>query len=269
MKRRKSNIYFDRKSLGFKLGKKPPTKAQKAKQRAIARQDRRHEKIAEREGRKQAKKQAGGLFRQIRREGQREVTAKTKAKFDKALFDELYGRNPRDVGAQLSADSLERAAKKVQELWRKSGIYQPVDEAKRYVLEMRDYVGKKLKKKNPRKRKRNRKGKMPAGLRKYWAKKRAKKRKRNSRPAYMYGPDGPRKAKGKAQRRKVRSKERRTMKRVRKALRVRNYRKPARRRNPPRKRRVRIIKTSLRKGTKAFRQFVAQTRAKYGSARVL
>ena len=52
-----------------------------------------------------------------------------------------------------------------------------------------------------------------------------------------------------------------------------NYRKPAKKRrrkaNPRPQRRVKIIKTNLRKGTKAFRQFVQEQRAKYGSARVL
>ena len=55
---------------------------------------------------------------------------------------------------------------------------------------------------------------------------------------------------------------------------MRNYRKPVTRRrrrksNPRRKRPVKIIKTNLRKGTKAFKQFVSQVRAQYGKARVL
>ena len=112
---------------------------------------------------------------------------------------------------------------------------------------------------------------MPAGLRKYWAKKRAKKaaRKRN------WG--------GKAKRRAFKSERRRVLKKARKTGAIPagsrwfragydrvakpNPRKP--RRAKPRKPRTKIIKTSLRKGTKAFRDFVAATRAKYGKARVL
>jgi hypothetical protein len=125
--------------------------------------------------------------------------------------------------------------------------------------------------KKRKKRKNPKKGKMPAGLRKYWAKKRAKKaaRKRN------WG--------GKAKRRAFKSERRRVLKKARKTGAIPagsrwfragydrvakpNPRKP--RRAKPRKPRTKIIKTSLRKGTKAFRDFVAATRAKYGKARVL
>ena len=115
------------------------------------------------------------------------------------------------------------------------------------------------KKRRAKKRKRNsRKGKMPAGLAAYWRKKRAKK--------------NP-KRRTKAKRRTPRKKRARRRKPV--SMRVRNFRrtprKPRRRRarasNP--RRGVKIIKTNLRKGTKAFNQFVREQRAKYGTARVL
>jgi hypothetical protein len=113
-------------------------------------------------------------------------------------------------------------------------------------------VKKKRAKQNPRKR--SRKGKMPAGLAAYWRKKRAQKNARKRK---------------KANPKKRRTRRRRPVARRR----VQNYRKPVRRRrrksNPPRKRPVKIIKTNLRKGTKAFRQFVSQVRAQYGKARVL
>lgn len=112
------------------------------------------------------------------------------------------------------------------------------------------------KKKRSKKRKRNsRKGVMPAGLKAYWAKKRRAKAKRKN----------PKK------RRTRKVKRTRVRRRKPVSMRVRNYRRPRRRRkaNPRRKRSVKIIKTNLRKGTKAFRQFVAAQRAKYGTARVL
>lgn len=112
------------------------------------------------------------------------------------------------------------------------------------------------KKKRSKKRKRNsRKGVMPAGLKAYLAKKRRAKAKRKN----------PKK------RRTRKVKRTRVRRRKPVSMRVRNYRRPRRRRkaNPRRKRSVKIIKTNLRKGTKAFRQFVAAQRAKYGTARVL
>ncbi len=123
-----------------------------------------------------------------------------------------------------------------------------------------------VKKRNPKKKKRSksRKGVMPAGLRKYWAKKRAAKAKRSN----------PKK-KRRTRRKNIRGlhpvARLREYKRQRKggSSRKKSLRVALSSRNPPRKRRVKIIKTNLRKGTKAFRQFVAATRAKYGSARVL
>lgn len=113
-----------------------------------------------------------------------------------------------------------------------------------------------------RKRKKNsRKGKMPAGLKAYWAKKRAKKN-------------------GAKKRRRTRKLNPRKRARRRKpvSLRVKNFRHAKRRptvkqrrtrmRSNPR-RAVKIIKTNLHKGTKAFEQFVREQRAKYGTARVL
>jgi hypothetical protein len=111
------------------------------------------------------------------------------------------------------------------------------------------------KKRMAKKRKRNsRKGKMPAGLKAYWAKKRAAKAKRKN----------PRK-------------RRRVIRRRRKpvSMRVRNFRRTARK--PRRKshrhvnprRGLKIIRTNLRKGTKAFKHFVREQREKYGKARVL
>jgi hypothetical protein len=211
--KRKKNIYFDRKSLGFKLGKKPLSKAERKRQTAIARQDKQHAKLAERAERKQARKQSGAAFRQIRSEAKKEQAGRAKAEAragmsarDKELWEEVYKSNP--AKARKVLEGMAMATKK-----------------------------------------RKRKKKMPAGLKAYWAKKR---RQKNARKAKRRKRANP----------KPRKRRRRPTPKP-KVLRRRA------RRNPPRKRRAKIIKTSLRKGTKAFRRFVAEQRAKYGSARVL
>lgn len=113
--------------------------------------------------------------------------------------------------------------------------------------------------KKRRKKKTSRKGKMPAGLKAYWAKKR----------------------RGKAKRKNPRKRRRAVRKAVRRrkpvSLRVKNFRRAARKPKAKRRRTrtsnprrgVKIIRTNLRKGTKAFAQFVREQRAKFGTARVL
>jgi hypothetical protein len=220
--KRKKNIYFDRKSLGWKLGKKPLSKAERKRKAAIARQDKAHAKMMEQDARKRARKESGGQFRQIRSEAKKEQAGRDKAEAraklstkDRELWEELLRQNP--AKARKVLEGMAMATKK-----------------------------------------RKRKKKMPAGLKAYWLKKR---RQKNARKAKRRKNSAPKKRR-RVRRRKPAARRRR---------RVQN-RRPARRRrrtNPRRRRSTKIIKTNLRKGTKAFRQFVSQMRAKYGSARVL
>jgi hypothetical protein len=233
------NVYWDWKSLSWRHGEKPLTKAQRKqqsaerkRQAAIARQDKQHAKIAERVERKQAKQQAGKQFRQLRSEAKKEARARELVKQDQELWRELYGsQNP------FPGKLTDRARARLRKLVRQNTM-----------------AKKRKKKKN------SRKGKMPAALKAYWA---AKRRAKNARKAKRR-----KKANPKPRRRRRKAVARRPRRRVR------NYRKPATRRrrrtsNPRRKRPVKIIKTNLRKGTKAFKQFVSQVRAQYGKARVL
>lgn len=218
MRRRKRNIYFDRKSLGFKLGKSPAKKAAERKQKAA---EKRHAKMIAQDARARARKESGSTFRQIRSEAKKEQAGRAKA----------------EARAKLSA--------KDKELWEELLRSNPAKARK--VLEGMAMATKK----------RKRKKKMPAGLKAYWAKKR---RQKNARKA--------------KRRKRANPKKRRTRRRKPTVRRIRRrkpnvQRRRRRKSNPRRKRPVKIIKTSLRKGTKAFAQFVRETRAKYGKARVL
>ncbi len=229
--KRKKNIYFDRKSMGFKLGKKPLSKEERRKQAAIKKQEKAHERMAAQAARKQAKQEAAALFKQLKGDAKPQRKPRTHAPRwtadDESAWQQLLKSNPQRVfPGDLSVTEI-RALRKLA--------------AKR---------GKSMATKKRCKKKNSRKRKMPAGLAAYWRKKRAAKAKWKN----------PREKRAK-RRNRIPRKPRpvHKVKRVRRRQRV----------NPPRKRRVKIIKTSLRKGTKAFRQFVAQTRARYGSARVL
>lgn len=299
MKRRK-NVYWDWKSLQWKRGDKPLTKAQRKqqtaerkRQAAIARQDKQHAKIAERAERKQSRISAGKQFRQLRSEAKKEQRARELAKQDEALWKELYSSsNPQRAGTMAGAasgddfETLFRSAMKRNPMAKSYGVrikkvsgrftglpyqvvsdnsdrtfgaYKTKEAAQARLAEVRARMkefsrGGSMS--NPKK-KRKRKRKMPAALANYWRKKRAAKAKRRKQA-------NPKKRRRVRRRRSV----------VQRARRVRNYRKPVTRRrrrksNPRRKRPVKIIKTNLRKGTKAFKQFVSQVRAQYGKARVL
>ena len=210
MRRRKRNIYFDRKSLGFKLGKKPLTREQKRKQAAIRKQERAHAKIAEREGRKQARKKASGQFQQIRREAQKEAKARALVERDRELWQELYGKqNPaREFPGSLT--DAERLA--LRKLIKRSAM---------------------ATKKRRRKKNKSRKGKMPAGLAAYWRKKRAKKAKRKN------PKKRPRAKVRRLRRRKTVRRRARNYRRPARKVRRRRVRRA--KRNPVR-RRTRIIK---------------------------
>lgn len=230
MKRRKPNIYFDRKSFGLKLGKKPLSTAEKKRQHAIEKQDREHAKIAARAERKQARQAAGKQFRQLRSEAKKEARARELAKDDQELWQELYGRsNPARVFPGSLTDS-ERAA--LRKLVRRTTM---------------------SKKKKSRKRKN---GKMPAGLAAYWRKKRAKKAKRKN----------PKKR----PRAKVRRPRRRKTVRRRIARRAPPKMRRRARRKPNARRRVKIVKAPRGMTGKRLRAFAREMGAKYGApARVI
>ena len=220
MKRRKKNLYF-----GF--GPSKPTKRERRKSRTEFQARVKRGRSA---AKKTREKESGTLFKQLQRDAKPQRAKRPRwTPQDEAGWQELLRSNPREF---------------------------PGDLTKEQILALRKLVRRKTMATKKRKRKRNsRKGKMPAGLKAYWAKKRRAKAKRKN----------PKKRRA----RKVKRTRVRRRKPV--SIRVRNYRRPRRRRkaNPPRKRSVKVIKTNLRKGTKAFSQFVAQTRAKYGTARVL
>jgi hypothetical protein len=277
---RKKNIYFDRKSLGFKLGKRPPSKAEKARgkkkqaaiarderlrqadQRARERQDREHAKIAERAERKLTKQASAKQFRQLRSEAKKEAVAREKLKGDAELWKEVYGSsNPKRVFPGKLTEAERKALLKLIRLKRKANI--GISDILSLASSAKNLTGggHMAKKKKAKKRKRNRnprKSKMPAGLRKYWAKMRAKKnpkkkkrrtrkprktaRSRNSKSRPFIGPNGK--------------------------VWMSSGRKPRkRRRRRPRKANPRrgklTIKTNLRPGTKAFRQLVSAYRKAY------
>jgi hypothetical protein len=214
--RRTQNLYFDRKSLGFKRGIRPASKKElRASKTSFERGVR--AKVRTRKG--AARKQASSLFRQLQGEAQREAKGREMAKQDKALWEELYGRsNPRRVFPGNLTTSERSALRK--------------------LVRLKTMATKK------RKRKKNsQKGKMPAGLRRYWAKKRAAKAKRRN------------------------PKKRRTTKprRKRATPRVRNYRRTARkpakrraRRNPPRPRKPRILKAPAGMSAQRYAKLLRQ-----------
>jgi|ERR1700677_468433 len=226
--KRKQNIYFDRKSMGFKLGKRPLSKEEKRKQSAIRKQQKAHERMMAADERKRAKKEASSLFKQLQKDAKPSRKSRThKPRWtpeDEAGWQELLKSNPNRVFPGNLTPTEISALRKLA--------------AK----------GNTMASKKRRKKKNSRNGKMPAGLAAYWRKKRAKK--------------NPRKKKA---RRKVRVI---TRYRTRTVTKIKRYRRK-RKSNPRRKRPVKIIKTNLRKGTKAFNRFVAEQRAKYGTARVL
>lgn len=220
MKRRKKNLYFG-------LGPAPtPTKGERSRQRKEFRAGVQRKRTAFKSARE---KESSRLFKQLQRDAKPQRAHRVKmTPRDEELWKQLLRENPmRKFPGDLTREQIQALRKLVRQ--------------------------KHMATKKRKKRKNPKKGKMPAGLRKYWAKKRAKKaarrvlkkaRKTGAIPAgsrwFRAGYD-----------------------RVAKP----NPRKP--RRAKPRKPRTKIIKTSLRKGTKAFRDFVAATRAKYGKARVL
>jgi hypothetical protein len=224
VKRRKKNLYF-----GFGPGK-PPSKRERQKSRTafqagVKRKRRWFTKARE--------KEAGTLFKQLQRDAKPQRARRVKmTPRDEELWKQLLKSNPR----KFPGDLTDEAISALRKLARRAST---------------------MSKKRKKRKKNSRKGKMPAGLKAYWAKKRRAKAKRKN-PA--------------KKRRTVKARRKRARRRKPVSLRVRNYRRPVRRKrrkNPPRKRSVKIIKTNLRKGTKAFDQFVREQRAKYGTARVL
>jgi hypothetical protein len=219
--KRKKNIYWDRKSMGFKLGKKPATKQERKRQAAIARQDKQHEKLAERAAKKQAKQEAGALFRQLRGEAKREKRSaerKPMSTRDKELWEELLKSNPETKVSVLRKLAGGNMAKK------------------------------RKKRKNPKK------GKMPAGLKAYWAKKRRTKNVRKTKRRKRANPKRKRARRRKPVARRIRRRKPNTRRRR------------ARKSNP--RRGTKRITAPVGLGPKGLRQFAAQVRAAYPGARV-
>jgi hypothetical protein len=229
--RRKENLYFDRKSMGFKRGIRPATKAELRASRKSFRRGV-EQKVRARKG--AARKQAGSLFRQLSRESKQEARGRELASKDKALWEELYGRqNPMRVFPGNLTDSERSALRKLVRLKHMS------------------------KKKKSRKKKNSpRKGKMPAGLAAYWRKKRAKKAKRKN-------PKRPKRT-SKPRRKRVST-------RVRNYRRA--ARKPAKRRKRranPRPKRAKVIKAPYGMTGKRLRAWAREQGKKFGvPARIL
>jgi hypothetical protein len=249
--KRKPNIYFDRKSLGLKWGKRPKRRARTMPHRGTVRlkmPDVRNDVAS-------ALVNLGYPKFAARSAAQMASGSDFESMFRSALGS-VKAKNPRVFPGNLSSSEITALRKLVRQ--KTKANRRPRRGSEENIVS--------VKKRNPKKKKRSksRKGVMPAGLRKYWAKKRAAKAKRSN----------PKK-KRRTRRKNIRGlhpvARLREYKRQRKggSSRKKSLRVALSSRNPPRKRRVKIIKTNLRKGTKAFRQFVAATRAKYGSARVL
>ena len=202
-----------RKNLYFGLGPAPtPTKRERARQKKEFQSGVRRKRRA---FKGQREKEASTLFKQLQRDAKPQRAHKTKmSPGDEERWRELLRANPLGLSELVSfAEQLK---------------------------------GANVAKKRKKRKKNSRKGVMPAGLRKYWAKKRAKKNKRKN----------PKK--------RPRAKVRRPRRRKAVRARVRRRRpavRRAKRRNPPRRRRVKIIKTSLT--GKKLRQFRAAMSAKY------
>lgn len=182
-----------KKNLYFGLGPAP-----KASKRERAKSRREFQSGVERKRRKMRSakdKEQGGLFRQLQRDVKPQRAKRYKmSEADKEAFAQMLRENPHLTAAEIG--------KLVRQ--------------------------KTMAKKRKRKKNRSRKGKMPAGLRKYWAKKRAAK--------------NPKRRK-RARRRKLNPKRRRrVVRRRRVSMRVRNYR-----RRPRKIRRRRVRRSNLRK----------------------
>lgn len=216
-----------RKNLYFGLGPAPtPSKRERAKsKREFQSGVERKRKIFK----STREKESATLFRQLQRDAKPQHARRRKIKpEDREAFYQMLRENP-----HLTADEIRKL---------------------RQTL---------MAKKRKKRKKNSRKGKMPAGLRKYWAAKRAKKN-----PA--------KKKRKRARRRKLNPKPRRRIRRRRtvKRVRVRNRRRPARkvrkrrvRRSNPRKG-VARIKAPAGLGPKGLRQYAAMVRKAYPHATV-
>ena len=248
--KRKRNLYFDWNNLRLRRGHSKEARAaarqQKKQQSTEARQEKQHEKIAEREAKKQAKKEQARLFRQLQGDSKPKRKPRSRAPRwspeDEEAWRSMLKSNPRVFPGNLSkaeVSALRKLAKLRPKSLRKANV--GLSDVVSFLSSAKNLTGggkHMAKKKSKKKRKNPRKGKMPAGLARWH---REQKRKKNAR-----------KKKRNPRRRKPVPKVRRRV-----------------RRNPPRRRTPKVIKTNLRKGTKAFKAFVREQRAKYGSARVL
>lgn len=246
-----------RKNLYFGLGPAPaPSKRQRAKSRREfqAGVERKARGIRRERGKGQA-----ALFKQLQKDSKPQHARRRKVKAaDKEAFYQMLRENPMIKHcASCKLDSTGRYT---------SGCPGCLKMAQEFSR--RERQGDMATKKR-RKRKKNRKGKMPAGLRKYWAKKRAAKRKRSN----------PKKR----PRAKVRRPRRRKTVRRRNAVSrpfigpdgkvwMSSGRKP-KKKQPPRKkanprRGVRRIKAPAGLGPKGLRQYAAMVRKAYPNARV-
>ena len=212
MKRRKKNIYFGR-------GPAPvPTKRERRRQRTAFQAGVKRKRAEFKSARE---KEAGTLFKQLQRDAKPQRARRRKmTPADEAAWQEMLRKNPlRQFPGDLSGEEISALRKLVRKTTMAT-------------------------KRKRRKKKNSRKGTMPAGLRKYWAKKRAKKNPAKKR------------RRTKARTRKVK----RVRRRKPVSTRVRNYRRPARkvRRRRARKsnpRRTVRIKAPVGLGPKGLQQF--------------
>ena len=219
-----------KRNLYFGFGKAKPKKRELTKSRREFKSGVEHRRRRAQRGRE---KEQSTLFQQLQKDAKPQRARQVKmSPRDEALWSELLRANPRTMTAE-----------QISELGRLGKIM----------------AGKK------RKRKKNsRKSKMPAGLRKYWAKKRAKKAKRKN----------PKKRRRVARRNPPRRKPR-VRRRRRVSLRVKNYRRPRRkanRRRRPAARRagVKIVKAPYGMSGKRLQAFRREQAAKYGApARII
>lgn len=226
-----------RKNLYFGLGPAPaPTKRERARQRKEFQSGVRHKRGVYKRGRE---REASTLFKQLQKDAKPQRAHRAKmSPGDEERWRELLRANP-----HRRAELIEARKKNIFPAFLLDD-YSALSTVK--TLEGKTMATKKRKR---------RKKKMPAGLAAYWRKKRAQKNARKAKRRKRPNPK-PRK-KRRARRRNVYF-DRRTMGlKLGKKPRARRRK----RRNPPRKRRVKIIKTSLT--GKKLRQFRAAMAAKY------
>jgi hypothetical protein len=263
MKRRK-NLYF-----GFGAAPKA-SKRERAKSRREFQSGVERKRKVIRRGRE---KEAATLFRQLQRDAKPSRARRYKmTPGDEKAWQDMLRSNPKRVfPGDLTPTEIrllrkiakKRAAFLKRQGSRKRNFIPPIlfDDYSVLSAEKQLEGAFKMKKKKSKKRKRNsHKGKMPAGLKAYWAKKRRAKNKRKN----------PKRRK-RATRPRVRRRRRAASLRVKNYRRTRKPNSRRRRRNAaPRRAGVKVIKAPRGMTGKALRAFARMQGAKYGApARII